>query len=214
MGDSMELKYCLRSVDQFMPDIEDVYLVGNDKPTWYFGSTIPCAQEQRLPGVCNVMKKLKTACEDPRVTEIFWYGNDDVYLLEPAKDGPFFMANSPIRNDGSVHHKGFQLTFTELDRRGINHPKDAELHYPVVYEKSRVLKLMSEIDIRLPYSFRTLYFNLLGVQLAPANDHKRFSWIQPKPNDYCVSSNDNTVGQQVFIEWARKTFPRKSRWEA
>lgn len=214
-ADSFELRYSLRSWDKFSPElVHDAYLIGDDRPSWFFGINISHKQEQRLPGVCNVLAKLKKACEDPRITEDFIYTNDDCYLVAPFKSGPFWMRNGPLR-EGGIHHKGFNLTFDELDRRGIKKPYlDCELHYPVIYNKAKCLKLLNEIDIRLPYSFRTLYFNLLGVQLAPEADHKRFSWILPKPGEFCVSSNDSTVGQQLFKDWATKTFKEKSRWEA
>ncbi len=214
MADSLELKMSLRSWDKYSPDwVEDAYLIGDDKPMWYFGATIPCPNDQKLSPICRVLHKLKKACEDPRVTEAFIYTNDDCYLVKEFQGGPFYMCNSPHR-DGGIHHKGYQLAADELERRGIKGWKDCELHYPVIYSKHKALELLNSIDITQPYSFRTLYFNILGVQLAPERDHKRPSWILPRPNEWCVSSGDNTIGQQLFKDWLKKEYPNKSRWEA
>ncbi len=212
-GDSLELKLSLRSWEKHSSDlVEDVYLIGDEKPTWYYGSTIPCDNNIKVTPICRVLKKLMIACEDPRITERFVYTNDDCFLVAPFKEGPFFMCNSPLR-EGGVHHRGFQLTEAELAKRGITKFLDCELHYPVIYEKSRCLKLLNEIDITQPYSFRTLYFNLINQQLAPERDHKRPDWTLPRPGEWCVSTSDNTIGQQKFIDWARREYPNKSRWE-
>lgn len=212
-SDSLELRYSLRSIDKFMPEVEDVYLVGDDRPAWFFGVNIPFKQDPKFPSVCNVLSKLKRACEDPRISETFLYGNDDFFLLAPIPEIDYFMRNSPLR-EGGVHHVGYKLTFEELDRRSAPKPyRDCELHTFVRYEKSRALKLLSEIDIKLPYSFRTLYFNLLGKQLVPLADVKDFSWRLPKGDSFFHSINDSVLGHPEFLKWANAQYPRKSRWE-
>lgn len=213
-GDSFELRYALRSWEKFGPAIQDCYLIGQS-PNWYFGTVIEHEQtNRRIPSVAHVLQKLKRACMDMRITDELIFTNDDIFLVDKFKEGPFYMNNSPKRNDGGIHHKGFQLTFDELDRRGIRTRFDGELHAPIVYSKALALQILNTINCDLPYSFRTLYINLMNKQLAPMPDTKVFDWALPKAGAWFHSVNDTTLSNPEFKKWCEKNYPEPSRWEA
>lgn len=210
-ANSLELMYSLRSVNKWIPDVQDAYLVGTDKPDWCFCPLIHHVQTGKL-AVVNTLQKLKTACEDPRITDSFIWMMDDVYLIGRMPDYDFYMKYPPYR-ERDVHHLGIRLVIDELDRRKLGMLKDFELHTPFIFDKQKALQLLNEIDTNLPYSFRTLYGNIHMKDAVGIRDVKIVHWDPPRKDEWAFSSSDITIDNPAFKIWAAASFPNKSQWE-
>lgn len=75
-GDGVELRYAIRSMQKHFTALSGVLLIG-DRPEWFTGEHIPCAdiKGQKERSIQNKVLQ----CPD----EIFLYSNDDFFALQP-----------------------------------------------------------------------------------------------------------------------------------
>ena len=86
-----ELRICLRSVQQNMEGVRNIYIVGV-KPKWLSG--VVWIKMTDLPGCrqFNIMRKVLTACKSEALSENFLFMNDDHYVMKKihAMDIPYW----------------------------------------------------------------------------------------------------------------------------
>lgn len=209
-ADGIELRTALRSIDMYAPQIEDVLIVGERKPTWYLGPFEEFKQDPKLSGVSNVMRKLHAMTAGMKGD--FCWTSDDQYWTKPWKTLPVrHMSSSPIRK--SVHDSGYRRAQEALKRRGVEFKHDYELHCPVIFDAQKIHQLLAEEKYDTPLSYRTLYGNIYTPDSVPLLDVKTMNFHKPQEIRPYYSTGDSAATDPLFIRWIKEKFPTVSRWE-
>ncbi len=210
-ADGVELKYSLRSICLFAPQIDEVILIGDRKPTWYLGHFIPVPHNPKLTGVANVLGKMLMASK-MEAAEVAW-GNDDFYWMKPWKLIPRrHMSSSPIRK--SIHDSGFRKAQRILGEMGIEYKYDYELHTPISFDGPKMSALLESAGTHEPLSIRTLYGNVhWATESVPLLDVKTLNFHKPQDIRPFYSTGDSACTDPLFLRWAGERFPEVSRWE-
>lgn len=217
-----EIKYSLRSAERYFPHGK-VFIIGL-KPKWLTNVIhIPFADK------CNVktgngVAKIMRAARDNRISESFVLMNDDFFFLKPHNNLPAYYKGTcrelieSHRTKAGYYYETLTATEELLLAKGIENPKDFTVHFPAVFERSKLLQIKELIgkDIER-YSIRTLYGNLMGVEATQTEDFKASSLSTFK--DYLstdrafLSISDAMVKEHEFITWISNKFNKPSIYE-
>jgi hypothetical protein len=138
----IELRYCLRSVEQYLTGYGDVFIIGR-LPTW-------------LKNVIHIPFDAGFAPQSHE--KDFLFMNDDHYLRAPYEAGKF-----PFCYDGRISEK---MTVTDYKHTLYNTIKltggmdviYADVHCPILYNKERFKRLAAyDWNVRFGYCIKTLY---------------------------------------------------------
>jgi len=140
-GDA-ELRYALRSIERYVENLGQVWIVGH-RPTWLRGvEHIPAGDPHPSKDV-NIIHKLLAACQ-AGVSERFVFWSDDQILLRPlawSQLGPYTwrdLAGQPA--NGKRWHRRLLATRDWLASRGLP-TWHCDTHVPIPMERSRFLEL-------------------------------------------------------------------------
>ncbi len=169
-----ELKYSLRSLEKYGFNYNRIFLIGG-KPSSLNYDKISYLYFPDISNVCefSVYMKIVFLCCKSDVSENFILFNDDYYLLKPINLSciPYYYKRQEI----SLIYR-HQNTFNEmaiLTRKFLlKHNKnifDFKPHYPIIYNKLKILELTSlykqSFKISpLGLSLRDLYCNWFNVE--------------------------------------------------
>ena len=194
-----ELRYSLRSLKGHVAH-HKVFVVGV-KPDWYCGLHVPFKDE---PGriVSNQVLKLEEMVHLPELSEWFIWMNDDFFFTGIWRDRTVYHRRCTPPRSG-VYAQAYQ---NARDLVGPGH--DYELHYPVIYSKTRVRRILERTRLR-NFAFRTVYFH--GMKSQPADDCKVFKWNEP-PKPF-FSSSSRLVHDPAFQQWLERAYPEPSLFE-
>lgn len=219
VGDSVELRYVLRSHALYEPDWEPVLIVNDpaDVPRWYggewrIGGTIGKPQNVHVD---HFRKLIAFSTYFPDQT--FVYSPDDCFLLGPWPDENRIMAKSPIY--GSIHAEAMTNTAEALTAIGESLYFDYQLHCPEHRHTGRWLELCSRLPGRFgvekPILPRTLYGNVYRLENTVATwDRKVINFHKyPEDRHKFVSTQDQMAMDPKFHAWLKSRFPKRSPWE-
>jgi hypothetical protein len=228
-NEDLELRYSLRSVDQYVPH-RNVIIVG-DRPD-FLNNVIHIDFPDGFANVHggkykNVLRKIKAACEDDRVSDQFVLMNDDFFFLKdtdtikPATNGT--LADLIEYYDGNTRNQylnALKRTQRYLRDAGIDNPLNYAVHYPIVFDKEKCLEMIENIDwLERPMSWRTLYGNLFEIGSTPTEDPKVHSpatlkeWLNSGHAAEFLSISDSVALDPTFRNWIEKRFTKKSKYE-
>lgn len=224
-----ELRYSLRSIEQHFPH-RNVVIVG-ERPDW-LQNIIHIAVPDGFANVKggkykNVLRKIRAACLDDRVSDHFVLMNDDFFFLQDCNEiKP--VANGTLAdlieyyegNERNQYLNMLKRTQKFLHKRGITDPENYAVHYPIMYMKNKFLEISEQIDwLENAYSWRILYGNMYNNQTVPREDPKVHSaetfkeWLQADhPIDF-LSISDSVALDPTFQKWIELRFPNKSKYE-
>lgn len=166
-----ELLYSLRSIDRFLQNIGNVYIVGS-KPRFLNNVIhIPC-EDVYSGHESNIIYKILTACDIPKLNEKFLFINDDHFLLRESKAEAF-----PYYFKGTLEQKiadrkaddeyKLALTNTYL---WLKEKKLTTFHYdvhtPIIYSKKefkRIITALPDWETK-EYVVKSLYCNTLKLK--------------------------------------------------
>lgn len=174
-----ELRYSLRSLETFVEDLGQVYIVGT-RPRW-----LKSAVHLPFPDlfVCkerNIMLKLAHACGHPDLSKIFLHVHDDHFCLAPAvasqipnwRGGQLDRLAMGI--DKKNHWRDAVLnTHRALEAKGLT-TFNFDLHYPMLFDKDLYPEIMDRYDWKTErgYVVKSLYANTLGLADVASYDLK------------------------------------------
>lgn len=175
----------------------------------------------------NVIRKIHAACADDRVSERFVLMNDDFFFLRDCKEikpyssGTLQEMIEHYSDQKSQYYNALVRTMRLLNKSGIENPINYAIHYPIIYEKEKFLRMTQDIDwLENPCSWRTIYGNLFDIGSVEWSDPKKSSptsfddfLSQEDPGEFLSISN-NIALNSVFQEWINNVFPEKSQYEA
>lgn len=162
----MELRYCLRGIEMYACDVENVFIIG-ERPS--FLSNVIHIHAVDMDGheykERNIYSKIMLACSDKRVSDDFLFFNDDHFLLAPF--------------DPSTYHYKESLRETQMNRKVkdayylaicntlgyIGDGKNFDVHCPIVYNKERFKRTVGTASWYQKGGFliKSLYCNMNGI---------------------------------------------------
>lgn len=176
---NFELRMSLRSIEHYLSNYSDVWIIG-EKPDWLQNvNHIPCIDHMERPSDYNIMRKVTKACEEPKVSESFVFFNDDHFLLDHfnAERFPnyyFGTLQDQIKKRGlDAYGKRMNNSLQHLLKNSLP-TKHFDIHTPIVYNKELFLKNVTALDWNIPqgYVIKSLYANALQVEGEEIPDNK------------------------------------------
>jgi hypothetical protein len=205
--DYTELKYCLRSIEKHLPEIE-VVIIGSIIPKWVHNVT-----HIRVPDIAGrkqltIRKKLWAALQ---YSNEILATNDDIFFVcdSDPKSYPYYYGKDLI-GEPEAGAKPLLRQLSKL-RKPVKH---FDIHYPIIYERSKFLELSifpSECIIKSMYAN---YHEIEGVKSSDCKVNKKInpemveSMVKHLP---CISTGP--YGLHTVLPILEKLFPDKSKYE-
>lgn len=216
-----ELRFTLRSIEQFLTGYRNVYIVG-EKPDWIRNVIhIPFLDKYDYPAR-NIMSKICRACEEQDLSDYFLFFNDDHFLLTKfhAPAFPYFYKGDLMQVKNLTR---YQDTVDNTIKALIaeNKPtKDFDTHTPILYRKKEFVDVMGMFNWKVPHALciKSLYCNMLGVKPVFEDDGK-FSRSKDEEqlrhwfNKYKVFSIDDGALTHLLKVKFQQLYPLKSKYE-
>jgi len=211
--DNFELRMSLRSVEKYLSNYSNVWIVG-EYPDWIQGvNYIPFPDMNGIPDF-NIMKKTTRVFDE--VERILFF-NDDHYLLDnfDAETFPYFYSdtldNYVKRRGLDAYGKRANNTLKHLKRQELP-TKFFDIHTPIIYERGPFF----ENVVSLPWEpskegfvLKSAYANALKIEGTPERDHKT---IAPPTVPAKVFSSNAHIRASVQ-RFLKEQFPKKSKYE-
>lgn len=222
---SEELKYSIRSVSQNWPH-RKIWIIG-DRPEWANDkvNVITPSKKYSFSRYQDVNNKLLVACRSPKISQKFWFLNDDFFILDEIDEEKF-----KTYYDGTLKekHKVLQEKYVMLDSwpylRGFEFAQKAlkinmakafnnyETHVPILFDKTDLEKVLTVFPKAV--CRRSIYMNLYHpFEGERHEDVKKYSKVDKvKLIDDIVSTDINSFNGNVG-DYIKMTFKEKSIYE-
>ncbi|HEX2682696.1 MAG TPA: hypothetical protein VHL77_02115 [Ferruginibacter sp.] len=207
-----ELLYCLRSIENYLQGVGDIFIIG-DLPEWIVNVIhIPYQDnpDWRFKEK-NIYEKTLAACNDERVSNPFLFMNDDHYLMakSDASEWPYLYTNNYPTSG-----KYFETTMFNT-WGAIGDITYFDIHCPILLHKNEYRNTVGKLDWSKPYGYciKSVYCqDLIGSALnepLECNDNKlRLPYEMPLPCDF-FSTSDKSFTEPIM----RDLYPNKSKYE-
>lgn len=143
-----ELRYSLRSMEQHLSNLGQVFIVG-EIPCFLHGVTfVPCSDMPQMKKEPRLFAKREIACSLPGLSDKALFAYDDEYLLQPhdADNFPYYYQGdlqtylNRLNKEG--HHKRCtRNTIEALTAKGY-HTKLFDVHVPMLIFKTQFSEIM------------------------------------------------------------------------
>jgi hypothetical protein len=221
-NNDLELRYCLRSVEQYLTGYGDVFIIGR-KPSWlknvihipFDEGFAPQSHEKER----NIYNKIMAACADDRVTDDFLFMNDDHFLKSPYEAGtfPFYYENrlSDKMTVTDYKHTLFN-TIKAMDGMNVIY---ADVHSPILYNKDRFKSLAAyDWNVRFGYCIKTLYCHREGGYYKRITDLKIDARYTTEQITQAIKGRPwFSIGDKAFdgdiVPVLQELYPNKSQYE-
>lgn len=217
-----ELRYSLRSLKN-LPH-RRVYIVG------YLPKFIRTDRVIHIPAedptsskLLNSLHKHRIACDTKEISEDFILMNDDFYVMKPVDEIPRWhkdtiektLTEHPTK--AGYYYQALVLTEAFLKSNGVKKPLDYSVHYPVVFNKEKLSKVLDFCQKLSPNGLliRTIYGNEYWRKTEQHKDvkvsHERN--LEEMEKEPFVSITDNLTLKTGFRFWIDRKFPVASQYE-
>lgn len=226
-GNNKELRYSLRSVAKYLKGYDKIFIIG-ECPDWAQNVIhIPCEDKNGVNKDKNIFDKIMVACQDERLSDDFFFMNDDVFLLKPidAATFPYYNHNSlREKADALPDQEYYRNTLTNTIRvlRARNLPRlHFDIHVPIVYNKYKFMDVVGSYDwtVQWGYAIKSLYCNSLLIKgellrdlKIKSQDHSFADLTALTDGRPCFSINDNSLVSQMR-EFIHSHYPEKYQYE-
>lgn len=215
---NLELRYCLRSIEQHLSGVGNVFIVGHC-PEWVDNVIhIPADEDPRNRfRDRNIMTKMSIACKDDRVSDNFLMVHDDHFLLADYHAGEFpYYHMGPMEPSESQYGKTKQNTLSLLGP--VN---NYDTHCPIVFNKERFMRSVALADWSNWYGYciKTLYCVMNGIGAEYAEDLKiRMPLKSDEIMRLIKGRGWFSIGDRCFTEGGMKEvlnvlYPKQSKYE-
>lgn len=214
-----DLRYTLRSIQKYLPDFGNVFIIG-DQPEWIQNHIHIPATDEKGPWakMHNIYSKIMIACDDKRVSDDFYCSADDIFLLKTYRQ-EYNWRNTLINsiaeyNSRQVYRKVLVNTFTLL-----NGGYDIG-HGPIIYNKQLFIHSVAKQDWRRHFGFaiKSLYINLNNLAQDFFPDYKivtfrKYQQIKDDITGRPYFSSDSTALNDDLKRVIEELYPVKSDFE-
>lgn len=163
-SNGLELRYTLRGIQQFVPDVENVFIIG-DCPLFLQNIIhIPAENaSERHHKQRNIYLKLRIGCQDKRVSDSFAWFCDDHFLLRLFKPNYNYRTTLQESISNFTIHQTYRNTLMntyKVLQGGFDYG-----HGPMVLEKEKFVRAMDPVNWDEPwgYAIKALYCGLNGI---------------------------------------------------
>lgn len=165
--DHQEVKYCLRSLEQNLIGLRNVYIVGY-LPPWCT-NVIHLHAHDPLPKNKdgNIINKVLLACQDDNLSDQFLRISDDQLILKPttADNLRADHAGDLSKMPHWMNSKWFRrLKRTYQYLLDNNYPTyNYDIHIPFMVDKKKFVEVWNSVDFEsdIGYCINTLFFNII-----------------------------------------------------
>jgi hypothetical protein len=207
--DDNELRYCLRSICEYQPDIR-VLLVGNP-PAWYRGEYLPYDDKKGLVfKTWNIIEKIKLAAP----YEDFILTNDDIFLLAPFRENHYKGSLSDTHKGLATHYRAQVDATIDL----IGDTPDFDTHGPMQMNGKK-FRALPWPEYRDPYILaRTFYAHYTGKAgdfYPDLKINRRYTPDQLTEllKDRLYFSISDAGINLALATWLKNKFPNKCKYE-
>ncbi len=225
--DNFELRNCLRSIEQYLIGVKNVFIIG-ECPEWVQNVFyIPTYDNQnRKWKDRNIYNKLLLACNDTRISEDFLFFNDDHYLTKPvqADEFPYYYRERDMLRTIDAIKNDFPWTESLRNTRDylVSNNCDVkmfDMHCPIIYNKEK-LKVLEAVNWYKEYGYgiKSLYCNLNKIEGVLQKDNRLF----PYHNEGSINRRIKFAAPffstspeipPIQIETIKKLYPVPSKYE-
>lgn len=224
---NIELIYALRSLEENLTGISEVFIIGEKIMSLRGLKYIKCKDD--IPSKFkerNIYRKIMEAVLHVDVTEDFIFSNDDIYLLDKfdANDLPYLhkgtLDETMARNTGD-YRKSLNHSKKLLMSRGKT-TMDFDTHFPVSYNKTDFINTFVCKDVNwdqpFGYVIKSIYANSLNIEGEFGGDCKvqtklKYEEIQQKVSGKRFFSTSDGCLNKDMLDFLQDTFPNKSSFE-
>ena len=196
-----EIRYSIRSLDQHMLDLRDIYVVGEMPQKLPYAKHIP-ANDGFTERWKNAYNKVRKACDIEGLSDEFLLMNDDFFMLEDfmGAEWPFYALEGS--NGGTCGTHSFHI------------------HCPIRLSREFYKNMPFSLDQKACRSPRSFYGNYYRAKptfckdfiLRAANDCKPFDeQVKGQP---CFSISDSSMLYEPFRQWLQTLYPDPSGYES
>jgi hypothetical protein len=213
---NIEIRYSLRSLEQHLTVIKDVWVIG-EKPDFLTNiNHIPQNDTHDVPD-SNIMLKIKKACETPKITDQFLFVNDDHYLLADfqADKFPYFYSQTIQEYQKTRTMDGYRHRCNNTQKSLLSRDlptKYFDIHYPILYDKKAFLEnVVQHYDLTEKHGFilKSLYANAMKIEGTFARDYK----LQSVPPKQCQVFSTYPKPNASIYRFLEYKFPKSSKFE-
>lgn len=223
--DNNEIRYSIRSLQEHIFQVRDVYIIGELPDFLQNVKHIPFVDEHQFKETRIALKVLEV-CNTSLISEDFLFMNDDHFLL--ADYGPFefpyfhkesISATAQARRFQDSYRKSLLNTYMALTKNGhLTHNYD--VHCPIVYNKARFSQMFELYDWEVNYGYvvKSMYCNTFKVEGIKTDDFKlnspmSVSQLQAINNTReFFSIGDKGINEDLKT-YLEILFPEKSQYE-
>lgn len=218
-NDNLELRYCLRSIEKYVADRGNIFVIGECPGFLRNVIHIPAADiSERQFKQRNIYKKILAACDDPRVSDEFLWASDDHVLLKPFAHEYYYKSSLQDSLKNFTIHQTYRLTIanTYIKLQGGHD----YCHCPFLISKEKFKRAMECVNWNEPYGFaiKSLYCGLNGTAGIQYHDMKikapiRSRQIISKIDNRLFFSFGNDAINNDLISVLNFLYPNKSMYE-
>ncbi len=219
-----ELMYSLRSVEKYVKNYRNIYLVGH-KPRFISDQVIHVPYDDKFVNkATNIMMKVLTGSEQPDLSENFMLLNDDYFFVGDidAPTYPYYWKcdlTKTIQIQRNEYQQHVIPTFKALLDKGLP-TKNFDTHKPIIYNRVLFSEVVSQYDWNIPWGYilRSIYCNTLGIEGVERIDNKinhshiPESWERITKGLDCFSVGDQSCDTYLDM-FLSNMFPVKSKYE-
>lgn len=225
-GHYEELRYALRSADQYVGDLRSAYILGPQKPEWLKAECfIHHPDPYRSNKDANLIQKVLRACMIPELSERFIRMSDDQLFLAPWIPTLYYL--EPLHSEMYLRtprkwYKRLENTNKSLGKL----PKplyNFDSHVPMEYDKSIFVAVMTQYDYGASpgMCINTLYANHISSRRKKLPKGARMGISGPASLQELDKQAKNAIFcnyvdgglSSTFKSWVKKRFPQKTRFE-
>lgn len=218
---NQELRYCLRSIEQHLAGVGNVFIIG-ECPEWLQNIIhIPFTEDPRNRyRDRNIMLKMSEACKDQRVSDDFLMVHDDHFLLADYEAGKF-----PYYHMGPMNEGQGQYGYTKDNTKALLSLEESfnnyDCHCPIVFNKQLFMRSVALADWSKWYGYcmKTLYCVMNGIEGEYTEDSKiRLPLLGNEICGHIAGRKWFSIGDRCFQPggmWdvLNELYPNKSRYE-
>lgn len=160
--DGTELKYALRGVEKHLSGVGSVFIIG-DNPKLKNIIHIPCENDSRVTYKDrSIFLKIMIACIDERISDPFFYMNDDHFLLADydITTFPNYYEDWPLKSD---------MYKQTMENTRLHATRFFDVHCPIQINKARFTEIVGSLDWdkKCGYCMKSVYANGLEGEYYP-----------------------------------------------
>lgn len=201
----IELRYCLRSIEKYLPGNE-VVIIGTVLPWWINNVTQIAVPDIKGRKQLSIKNKIIAALE---YSEEILFLNDDIYFTDTWTEFPYYY-HGELNHYTEAGSKQLMLELKKLGKPSLHF----DGHMPIMYDRRfiQATKTFSSDTI-----IKSMYCNYLGLKGEFIPDCKLHG--VNKPDDIrrfietrkCFSTGSTSLRSTLFI--LQELFPSPSKYE-